>query len=91
MPHVCDRWPHHFYFWYGNYYASQAFFHAEDLLRNNCFKHYYAAIRDHLLADQQEDGRWLNPQGEGPGDAFGTAVACIILQIPKQYLPIFQR
>ncbi|MHC4512773.1 MAG: prenyltransferase/squalene oxidase repeat-containing protein [Planctomycetota bacterium] len=91
MPNVSERWPHHYYFWYGNYYASQAFFHAEDLLQDGCFRRYYIAIRDHLLADQQEDGRWLNPQTDGPGDPFGTAVACIILQIPKQYLPIFQR
>jgi hypothetical protein len=48
-------------------------------------------MRDHLLDDQEKDGRWLNPRREGPGDAFGTAVACIILQIPNQYLPIFQR
>ncbi len=34
-------------------------------------------------------GRWVN--NVGPGDAFSTAVACMILQIPRQYLPIFQR
>jgi hypothetical protein len=27
----------------------------------------------------------------GPGDAFSTSVACIILSLPHQYLPIFQR
>jgi len=91
MSNVTERWPHHFYFWYGNYYASQAFFHAEGLLQDGCFKRYFIAMRDHLLADQEEDGRWRNEPGQGPGDPFGTAVACIILQIPKQYLPIFQR
>ncbi len=39
--------------------------------------------------ERQPDGRWLND--EGPGDTFATAVACIVLQVPKQYLPIFQR
>jgi hypothetical protein len=83
--------PHHYYFWYGNYYASQVFYQADGLLREGCFRRYYELMRAHLLQDQRADGRWHNPQDEGPGDAFATAVACIILQIPKQYLPIFQR
>lgn len=83
--------PHHYYFWYGNYYASQVFFQADGLLRKGCFDRYYNKMRTHLLGDQAADGRWRNPTDEGPGDAFGTAVACIILQIPKHYLPIFQR
>jgi hypothetical protein len=38
---------------------------------------------------QQPDGRW---RGEvGPGDEFATAVACLLLSLPQQYLPIFQR
>ena len=47
------------------------------------------AFADDLLAAQMRDGRWRNDVG--PGDAFATAVACILLQMPKQYLPIFQR
>ena len=42
-----------------------------------------------FLDDQDADGRWRNTTG--PGDVFSTAVACIVLQVPKQYLPIFQR
>ncbi|MEO6598027.1 MAG: prenyltransferase/squalene oxidase repeat-containing protein [Planctomycetota bacterium] len=91
MANVMRYTPHHYYFWYGNYYASQVFYQADGLLRQGCFARYYATMRKHLLADQRDDGRWLNPTDEGPGDAFATAVACIILQIPKQYLPIFQR
>lgn len=90
-PKITYEWPHHFYFWYGNYYACQVFFHCDGVVQEGCFQRYYEQMRDHLLADQEEDGRWSNPQHSGPGDAFGTAVACIILQIPKQYLPIFQR
>ncbi|MHC5063735.1 MAG: prenyltransferase/squalene oxidase repeat-containing protein, partial [Planctomycetota bacterium] len=91
MPYITDHYPHHYYFWYGNYYACQVFFHADGLLQEGVFDRYYRHIRQHLLRDQQADGRWLNPMSEGPGDAFGTAVACILLQVPKQYLPIFQR
>ena len=82
-------YPHHFYFWYGNYYACQALFHAEGVVRDRCFRDYFTAMRRHLIEDQRPDGRWLNETG--PGDVFGTAVACIVLQVPKQYLPIFQR
>ncbi|MDO8348606.1 MAG: terpene cyclase/mutase family protein [Planctomycetota bacterium] len=91
LPAVMESTPHHYCFWYGNYYACQVFFHANGLLRQGCFPRYYEKMRQHLLADQQADGRWLNPTSEGPGDAFATSIACIILQIPRQYLPIFQR
>ena len=81
--------PRHYYFWYGNYYASQALFHAEGVIAKDCFRRYFKAIRRHLITSQEDDGRWINDIG--PGDAFATAVACVILQVPKQYLPIFQR
>jgi hypothetical protein len=75
----------HFYYWYGNYYAAQAFYqHGGARLRE-----FYRRLADDLLASQQADGRWRNRVG--PGDEFATAVACILLQMPKQYLPIFQR
>ncbi|MBL9078007.1 MAG: terpene cyclase/mutase family protein [Planctomycetes bacterium] len=75
----------HYYFWYGNYYAAQAFYqHGGSRCRS-----FFARLADDLLATQMRDGRWRNDTG--PGDAFGTAVACILLQMPKQYLPIFQR
>jgi len=46
-------------------------------------------IKTMLLQQQRSNGSW--PCTVGPGDAFGTAVATLILQIPLQYLPIFQR
>jgi hypothetical protein len=77
--------PTHFYYWYGNYYAAQAFYqHGGPRLR----AWFERLVRD-LCAAQQPDGRWRNHTG--PGDEFATAVACILLQMPKQYLPIFQR
>ncbi len=91
MPRLAEEYPHHYFFWYGNYYASQAFFHADRAFGSRRFQRYYNEISRHLIGDQEPDGRWLNSEYEGPGDAFGTAVACIILQIPNQYLPIFQR
>jgi hypothetical protein len=79
----------HYFFWYGNYYASQVFFTAADTGVDNWNGFYWKRIRDKLLRTQSDNGSWRNTVG--PGDAFSTAVACIILQIPYQYLPIFQR
>ncbi len=84
-PQVREWYGDHYFFWYGNYYAAQAFFQAG----GSRFERYYDRLSRDLIDMQSSDGRWRNRVG--PGDAFSTAVAVILLQIPKQYLPIFQR
>lgn len=79
------RDPEHYFFWYGNYYACQAFYQRG----GERFGRFYAQLTKDILACQQADGSWQNRTG--PGDEFSTAMACVILQLPKQYLPIFQR
>lgn len=74
----------HYFFYYGHYYAVQAYYTS-----GSRFRGYYVDIRDLLLANQSPDGSWICQTG--PGDAFATAVSTLILQIPYQYLPIFQR
>jgi hypothetical protein len=86
-PALSYHYRDHYMYWYGNYYAAQALF-TEGGSR---WKTYWRRLRDDLLERQQQDGRWLNPPGTGPGDAFATAVACLLLRLPAQYLPIFQR
>ncbi|MFK7741048.1 MAG: hypothetical protein AB8H80_12070 [Planctomycetota bacterium] len=82
---VSDYYSTHFYFWYGNYYAAQAFYqYGGRRLRS-----FYQRLANDLLESQADDGRWRNRVG--PGDELGTAMACILLQMPRQYLPIFQR
>jgi hypothetical protein len=82
---VADYAGDHYYFWYGNYYAAQAFYqHGGETCRR-----YFARLSDDLIRSQRVDGSW--PNSCGPGPEFATAVACILLQMPKQYLPIFQR
>lgn len=55
---------------------------------------YYPKISEWLLnsprSTRQPDGSWLG-DNPGPGKLYGTAVACIVLQIPWQNLPIWQR
>jgi hypothetical protein len=84
-PHLVRAYSDHYFFWYGSFYASQAYFQAGD----QRFRGYWQRISDDLLRLQDEDGRWIDRIG--PGDAFSTAVACVVLAIPLQYLPIFQR
>jgi hypothetical protein len=44
--------------------------------------------RDELVKQQNADGSW---QGDFAGHVYGTAIALLTLQLPYQYLPIFQR
>jgi len=75
----------HYFYYYGHYYAVQAMFIAG----GRYWRDYFPRVRKELLDEQRSDGSW--PNEVGPGSVFGTAVACIILQIPLRYLPIFQR
>jgi len=72
----------HYYF-YAHYYAAQAAFHAG----GKYWSLYYPAICTELAQTQGGDGSW----DSNFGNAFGTAMACLVLQLPYQYLPIFQR
>jgi hypothetical protein len=89
MDHQLDsfnnRYDNHYFFYYGHYYAVQAYYIAG----NERWRHYYSKMTDKLLSMQRRDGSW--PCEIGPGDVFGTAVATLVLSIPYQYLPIFQR
>lgn len=68
---------------YGHYYAVQAMWQAG----GQHWEKWYPAIRDTLIAQQSKDGAWQDPICS----EYGTAMACIILQMPNDYLPIFER
>ena len=70
------------YFFYGQYYAVQAMWHAG----GDYWAKWFPAIRDLLLSRQAGDGSW--PDNEVCPE-FGTAMAAIILQMPNNFLPIF--
>jgi hypothetical protein len=72
------------HFFYGQYYAVQAMWHAG----GESWRRWYPAIRDVLLKKQNTDGAW---DDGGICREYGTAMSCIILQIPNNTLPIFQR
>ncbi len=72
------------HYFYTQLYMSQALYQVHD----QRYHKYYPQLRDYLVSIQAADGSW---NGDGIGTVYGTAIACIILQLPYDYLPIFQR
>jgi hypothetical protein len=71
------------HYFYGHYYAAQAMWTAG----GKYWQEWFPAIREELLGRQLTNGSWQDlicPH-------YGTAMACIILQIPNNYLPILQK
>jgi len=73
------------YYEYGHYYAIQAMWQAG----GDAWRRWYPAIRDDLLSRQQENGSWASPTAIDVD--YTTAMSLIVLEIPNQCLPIFQR
>ena len=71
------------HFFYTHYYVAQAMFQAG----GEHWAAYFPTAREALLAAQAPDGSWTSPEGA----PYATAMAAIVLQVPRQYLPIFQR
>jgi len=82
MPGRGDRSGAHYF--YGHYYAVQAMY----LKGGDAWSTWWPAIRDELMRAQNANGMWDDPS---VGDTYGTSMALIILQMPKRYLPIFQK
>jgi hypothetical protein len=83
------------YYLYGHYYAALAWRQAG----GREYQTWYAAIRDELCSSagpskssstnrRQRDGSWSDAKF---GPHYATALACIILQLPRNYLSIIQQ
>lgn len=72
------------HYFYGHYYAAQAMY----LAGGQAWRTWWPAVRTELINSQQADGTW---DDRSVGPSYGTAMALIILQMPKRYLPIFQQ
>ncbi|MGI9515577.1 MAG: prenyltransferase/squalene oxidase repeat-containing protein [Pirellulaceae bacterium] len=70
------------HYFYAHYYAVQAMWHAG----GDYWNRWYPAIRDELVSRQSADGSWPSSMA---GPEFGAAMACIILQMPLNFLPVF--
>lgn len=72
------------HFYYGHYYAVQVMWQSGGERGEN----WYTGIRDELVERQSPDGSWPDSL---ICTEYGTAMSCLILQMPNNYLPIFQR
>jgi hypothetical protein len=85
---MLPRWRHgllpgKLHYYYGHYYAAQAMYMAG----GDRWATYYPSVKAEILRSQLEDGRWEDDVGR----TYATAMALIILQMPGEYLPIFQK
>ncbi|MGI9515918.1 MAG: prenyltransferase/squalene oxidase repeat-containing protein [Pirellulaceae bacterium] len=71
-------------YFYAHYYAVQAMWHAQQN-HPDYWNAWYPAIRDELLG-MCGRGVWDDHQ---IGREFASAMACIILQIPYNFVPVF--
>lgn len=73
------------YYYYGHYYAAQALWTAGSAF----WAEYYPIVREELLAPLRlrPDGSW----SDQICTHYATAMACIVLQLPNNYLPILQK
>ncbi|HIC22210.1 MAG TPA: prenyltransferase [Planctomycetes bacterium] len=72
-----------FDYYYGMYYATQAAFQRG----GEYWASWHRDTWRDILSLQNPDGSWQDLVGPN----YATAMACIILEIPYQYLPIFER
>jgi hypothetical protein len=72
------------HYYYGQYYSVQAMY----LAGGEWWSQWWPSVREEMLARQSSDGGWVDHQ---IGDAYATAMSLIVLQMPKRYLPIFQK
>lgn len=73
------------HYFYGHYYAAQAMYQSG----GKTWSTWYTAVRDDLISRARaNEGSWVS---SGVCPEYGTAMALIILQMPNNFLPIFQR
>ena len=72
------------HYWYGQYYVAQSMY----LAGGKYWATWWPAARAELIDRQLSTGAWADPS---IGPAYGTSMALIVLQMPKRYLPIFQK
>lgn len=71
------------YFFYAHYYSMQAFW----LRGGSQWESWYKSLKRVLLGIRGARGSWFDHNSS----EYGTAMACLILNMPRNLLPIFQR
>ena len=65
------------------YYATQAMYQAG----GKYWTTWYPKASEYLISSQRPDGSWY----DGPGQAYGTAMGVLAMQVPASLLPIYQK
>lgn len=78
-------------FWYGHYYAAQAMYQYQ-FVDARAWTEWNNRNRENFMALQHPNGAWTDEIGGWDPDtnSYATAMACLVLSIPRGYLPIFQ-
>lgn len=71
------------FFYYAHYYSVQAFWHLGD----DDWQGWFTTLKRSLLKLRNAEGGWFDFNSL----EYGTAMACLILNMPRTVLPIFQR
>jgi Prenyltransferase and squalene oxidase repeat len=71
------------FFYYAHYYSAQAFW----LRGGPAWDQWYGRLRKILLSLRNAQGGWFDYNSI----EYGTAMSCLILNMPRTVLPIFQR
>ncbi len=71
--------------WYARLYAAQAYWQYRD---PKAWQRWRSLFLARLETEQENDGAFRD---DDYGRVYATAVACLVLQIPFQYLPMYQR
>jgi len=79
-----------------SHYTYVQFYHAQarHFLGGDRWSRFYKAESRLLLAAQNDDGSWVTDEEmdqHGVGAIYSTSIALIVLQLPYNRLPIFQR
>jgi hypothetical protein len=80
-----DRAPEVQHPFYERFYLAQALWQHQD---RRLFTEWSAPESARVLARQKSDGSW---SGSNYGDTYATAMNCLFLAMPLEFLPIFQR
>jgi hypothetical protein len=76
------------WFTYGNFYAAP----AQYMIGGETWQNWYAKISGILLAQVKENGEFVFWDGDGTvGPLYETAVNVMILSMPYQFIPLYQR
>jgi hypothetical protein len=74
---------------WGHYYYSHLYYAQAKYQRGGReWERYYKSVAARLSSQQSGDGSWM---GDDVGTSYGTAIAIIILALPYQLVPIYQR